>query len=247
LLLPKFFLIADIQKRGADGIFRGQGQRRYDFRSGEYLGKNDHIVYWKKPVKPAWMDKNTYESYPSQIRVREFKVSGKVYVTTFLKKKRYPKQELAKIYQLRWQVEINLKSLKSVMNMDMLSCKTPEMVRKEIGIHFLAYNFIRIIMSEACGQHNALPNQISFKGTVQLLNNMMPHFLNSGKTRNKIMYAELLRKIVKNKVGNRPGRIEPRAVKRRRKPFPALNRPRIVEKEKLRKRIEKMILKSAYA
>ena len=133
------------------------------------------------------------------------------------------------------------------MNMEMLSCKTPEMVRKEIGIHFLAYNFIRIMIAEACSQHDATPNQISFKGTVQLMNNMMPHFLNSNKARNKIMYAELLRKIVKNKVGNRPGRIEPRAVKRRRKPFPALNRPRIFEKEKLMKKIEKMILKSACA
>lgn len=157
-LLPKFFLIADVQAQGADGIFRGQSQRHYDFRKGEFLGKNDRLVYWKKPAKPDWMDKNTYNSYPNQICVREFKVAGKVYVTTFFDEKKYHKKELAKIYELRWQIEINLKSIKSVMNMDMLSCKTPEMVRKEIGIHFLAYNFIRIIIAEACNKHGGLPN-----------------------------------------------------------------------------------------
>lgn len=133
------------------------------------------------------------------------------------------------------------------MNMEMLSCKTSEMVIEEIGIHFLTYNFIRIMMAEACSQHDATPNRVSFKGTVQLLNDMMPHFLNSNKARNKIMYAELLKQIVKNKVGNRPGCIEPRAVKRRRKPFPALNRPRIFERERLMKKIEKMMLKNAWA
>lgn len=193
------------------------------------------------------MDKETYEVYPDQMRVREFKVAGKVYVTTFFNEKKYHKKELAKIYELRWQVEINLKSIKTIMNMDMLSCKTPERVRKEIGIHFLAYNFIRVIMAEACSQHDAMPNQISFKGTVQLLNEMMPHFLNADTNKNKRMYAELLKQIVKNKVGNRPGRIEPRVVKRRRKPFPALNRPRIVEKKRLMKKIEKMILRNAFA
>jgi hypothetical protein len=193
------------------------------------------------------MDKETYDTYPERIRVREFKVAGKIYVSTFLNEKKYHKKELAKIYELRWQVEINLKSIKSIMNMDMLSCKTPEMVRKEIGIHFLAYNFIRIIMAEACIKHNAMPNQISFKSTVQLLNEIMPHFLNGNVSKNKEMYAELLKQIVRNKVGNRPGRIEPRVVKRRRKPFPALNRPRIVEKRRLMKKIEKIILRNAYA
>lgn len=193
------------------------------------------------------MDNASYDTYPDRICVREFKVAGKVYVTTFLNEKEYHKKELANAYILRWQVEINLKSIKSTMNMDMLSCKTPEMVRKEIGIHFLAYNFIRTIIAEACGKHEAIPNRVSFKGTVQLINETMPHFLNSDADRNQRMYAELLKQIVKNKIGNRPGRIEPRVVKRRRKPFPALNRPRIVEKERLMRKMEKMILKAACA
>lgn len=244
---PSFFLIADVLAKSADGIFRGQGQRLYDFRRGKCLGKKDHMVEWKKPTRPEWMDQKSYEAYPDQLKVREFKVDRKVYVTTFLNNKKYHKKELAKIYELRWHLEINLKSIKETMDMDMLSCKTPEMVRKEIGIHFLAYNFIRIIMAEACVQHDVMPNQVSFKGTIQLLNVFMPHFIKSSKRENKIMYDELLKKIVKNKIGNRPGRVEPRAVKKRPKPFDTLNKPRIVEKARLMRRIEKMASRNAAA
>lgn len=244
---PSFFLIADLNKIGADGIFRGQNQRYYDFRMGERLGKNDHIVLWAKPQKPKWMDQRKYDSYPSTIQVREFKVAGNIYVTTFLSYRKYQKKELAKIYERRWEIEINLRSIKDVMNMDMLSCKTPEMVRKEIGIHFLAYNFIRIIMAEACTIHDAIPWKVSFKGSVQLLNEFMPHFLNASPGRNKTMYAEMLFLIVRNEIGNRPGRIEPRLIKQRPKPFPTLNRPRIIEKIRLVKKIKKMILRNAEA
>ena len=242
---PNFFLMADLNKMGADGIFRGQGQRHYDFRSGERLGKNDHIVFWEKPSKPAWMTQKEYDSYPDKIRVREFKVAGNVYVTTFLNAKKYHKKELARIYERRWDVEINLKSIKAIMNMDMLSCKTPTMVRKEIGIHFLAYNFIRIIMAEACVRYDAIPWKISFKGAVQLLTEFMPHFLNSGTKKNKILYIEMLALIVKNKIGNRPGRIEPRVIKQRHKPFPTLKRQRSVEKKRLMNKLEKRILRNA--
>jgi hypothetical protein len=133
------------------------------------------------------------------------------------------------------------------MSMDMLSCKTPEMVRKEIGIHFLAYNFIRIIIAEACAQHDVMPNQVSYKGTVQLLNKFMPHFINSNSEKNKMVYAELLKNIVKNKIGNRPGRIEPRRVKRRPKPFDTLNRPRFIEKAKLERKLQRLIARNAEA
>lgn len=244
---PSYFLLSDIISRKADGIFRGQGQRHYDFRKGDKLGKNDHIVSWKKPKKPEWMDEKNYAAYPDEIRVREFKVAGKVYVTTLLNYKKYFKKELVQIYQRRWEVEINLKSIKDIMNMDMLSCKTPEMVRREIGIHFLAYNFIRVLMAEACVKHNSLPWQVSFKGTVQLLNEFMPYFLVSTKHQNIKLYTELLRLIVRNKVGNRPGRVEPRVIKQRPKPFPNLKRARFIEKAILIRKKEKMNIKSAAA
>lgn len=242
---PSFFLMADLNRIGADGIFRGHVQRNYDFRSGERLGKNDHIVFWKKPRKPAWMTQEEYGFYPDKIQVREFKVAGNIYVTTFLNSRKYHRNELASIYQRRWEVEINLKSIKTIMNMDMLSCKTPDMVKKEIGIHFLAYNFIRIIMAEACVRYDTIPWKISFKGSVQLLNEFMPHFLNSSAENNKMLYAEMLALIVRNKIGNRPGRMEPRAVKQRHKSFPMLKRHRSVEKEKLMRKLNRRISRNA--
>lgn len=244
---PSFFLIADVLAKGADGIFRGHAQRSYDFRKGIALGKKDHIVVWGKPQKPEWMTQEIYDVYPNEIKVREFKVNGNIYVTTLLQHQKYNKKELAKIYELRWQLEINLKSIKETMNMDMLSCKTPEMVRKEIGIHFLAYNFIRIIMAEACNQRNTMPHQISFKGTVQLLNKFMPYFINASDERNKMMFSELLKNIVKNKIGNRPGRVEPRRIKRRQEQFDTLNRPRFIEKAKLERKLQRLIARNAEA
>lgn len=238
---PSFFLIADLMKRGVDGVFHGQAQRHYDFRKGFALSKREHIIIWKKPVKPEWMARSIYDSYPCEIRVREFKVNGKIYVTTLLDHHKYHKKELAKLYDFRWQIEVNLRSIKSVLNMDHLSCKTPDMARKEIGIHLLGYNIIRILMAEACFLHGKLPNQVSFKGTLQLLNQFMPRFSHSINSRNKNgrLYKELLIGIVANKVGNRPGRIEPRVVKRRRKPFPALNKPRRTVRQKMINRINR--------
>jgi hypothetical protein len=229
---------------GADGIFRGQSQRHYDFRTGERLGKNDHIATWKKPSKPKWMSQEEYDSYPAEIRIREFKVDGNVYVTTFLNETKYHKKELAAIYKRRWEIEINLRSIKEVMKMDKLSCKTPDMVKKEIGMHFLAYNFIRMIIAESCVKHDKFPWKISFKGTIQLLEKFMPYFLNSTEKKNRVIFAGMLRLIAKNKIGSRPGRVEPRAVKQRPKPFPRLNKARSIEKTRLMKKINKRILKN---
>jgi hypothetical protein len=119
------------------------------------------------------------------------------------------------------------------------------MVRKEIGIHFLAYNFIRLLMAEACIKHDKAPWEVSFKGTMQLLDRVAPFFLSGSKNKNKILYKKMLEWIVMNRVGNRPGRIEPRLVKQRRKAFPLLKRPRALEKIKIMKKVEKRILKNS--
>jgi len=232
-------LLADLKRRGADGIFHGQPHRYYDFRRGTALGKKEHIVEWKKPAKPKWMDQETYDACPKTIMIREFKVRSKIYVTTILEHKKYNKKEIAALYELRWQVEVNLGSIKSVLNMDYLSCKTPDMVKKEIAAHILGYNIIRIIMAEACKQHQATPNKISFKGAVQLLNQFMPRFLGVKPSKRAVLYSALLSLIVSNKVGNRPGRVEPRAVKRRPKAFPLLNNTRETERNKILRKIRR--------
>lgn len=243
---PSYFFMADIHRIGADTICQAQAQRHCDFRKGKKLGSKDHLVSWSKPPKPKLMEQSEYDSYPSEIIVREFMVSGVAYVTTFINPKTYNKRELAEIYKSRWDIEVNLRHIKTTMNMDMLSCKTPDMIKKEIGAHFLGYNVIRILMAEACQKHGFNPRKVSFKGTIQLINDFMPYLVNSNKSKVKRLYAQLLELIVKNKIGNRPGRVEPRMVKQRPKAFQPLKGPRNIEKEKLIKMAEKRSKKYAY-
>jgi len=159
-------------------------------------------------------------------------LSGTEYITIFLSSKNYNKNELAKLYESRWQVEITFRDIKRTMNMEALSCKTAEMVKKEIGVHFLGYNLIRVLISEACVKHNALPYHVSFKGTLQLLNQFMLYNLVS--TRRQVLFDELLRLIITNKIGHRAGRVEPRALKsERRNRFCTMKKPREILRNSL--------------
>lgn len=219
---PHFFLMYDLKNKGIDGVFRAAAQRRYDFRYGKRLGKYDHISTWKKPRKPDWMSRTEYDAYPDTLQVREFKESDLVYVTTFLDPKAYPKKELGLLYKRRWEVETNLNYIKTVMSMNHLTCKTPAMIEKEIAVHFLAYNIIRNLIAKAAMKHRLVPTQISFKGTIQLLNHFTPLFYHAEQQHKHVLFETLLDCISRNKVANRPGRVEPRAIKQRPKSFPAL-------------------------
>ncbi|CEG56148.1 transposase [Legionella fallonii] len=174
-------------KQHADFIVPGHNQRRYDFRKGLRLGKKDHIVMWPKPRKPVGMSQRDYANYPNHIQIREFKVGGTVYITTLLEEKKYPKKELASLYQRRWEAEIHLNSIKTIMGMNQLACKSPDMVKKEIGFYFLAYTIIRYIMVSAAAQHDLPPNKISFKGALQLINELMP-YLSTCSSKRKWLY-----------------------------------------------------------
>lgn len=228
---PHYFLMCDLKRKAVDGVFRGAAQRCYDFRQGKRLGNYDHLAEWKKPRKPEWMSTKEYESYPNTLHMREFKENGLIYVTTFLDCKTYSKKELSLLYKRRWEVETNLNFIKTVMGMNRLTCKTPAMVEKEIGIHFLAYNMIRNFMVKASVKHKLRPAQISFKGTIQLLSHFTPLFHNANEQEKMIFYEHLFDFIAKNKVGNRPGRIEPRAVKQRPRSFPVLKQRIKIEKK----------------
>lgn len=242
-LYCNFFLICDLLNKNADILVPGHNQRCYDFRKGVRLDKKDHIVPWIKPRRPEWMSPEEYAQYPKQIQIREFKLGGVIYITTLLDAKKYHKKELTLIYKRRWEIEINLRSIKTIMKMDKLSCKSPDMIRKEIGVHFLAYNIIRHIMVNACVQHGAFPNKVSFKGSLQLVNEYMPYLLTcSSQKKWMLFYSELLRLIVTIKVGGRPGRCEPRAVKSKPKTsFPVLKKSRKAEQIKLQKKVTKII------
>jgi len=229
-----YFLLCALRERGVDGVFEQQGARRRttDFRCGSRLGERDHLIILSKPkLKPHWMSQKDYAQAPGQLTVRELATGGKVLVTTLLCSKDTPKAALKALYRERWQVELDLRSIKTTLGMQTLSCKTPSMAEKEVWVYLLAYNLIRIMMAEAALFTEQLPRQLSFKHTVQL----WVAWRRSGPGYRDGHFEQLLLFIAQQKVGHRPGRIEPRAVKRRNKPFPLLMKPRTETREHLEK------------
>ena len=151
-------------------VSHNHAQKKSDFTTGQKLGSKDHLIEWKKPQKkPVWMSKENYDLLPNTLTVREFSVHGVVYVTTLLDEKIYPKKELVDLYKERWKIELDFRALKSDLKMEMLRCKTPEMVEKEIAVRFMAYNLVRSNMAASASNHNKKVRQLSFKASVQLL------------------------------------------------------------------------------
>jgi hypothetical protein len=223
---PSYFLLAMLLRMDVDSVMEIHASRKVDFRRGRRLGKKDHVVEWCKPARPDWMDKATYADMPDKLSIRETRVDGKVLVSTFLDPKETSRKELGGLYRLRWTVEIDLKFIKEIMKMDVLRCRTPEMVKKEVGVHLLAYNLIRTVMAQAADRAGIIPNSISFKGAMQQLDcfaDKIAHATGIIRTR---LLEELLRAIAYHRIGNRPGRVEPRVVKRRPKAFPRMTVPR---------------------
>jgi Transposase DDE domain len=230
---PSFFLVCELINRGVDFVFPAHASRHRDFRSGTKLGKKDHLVSWHKPSRPEWMDQEKYDSYPSSIQVREvevinekpgFRAMKRVLVTSFLDEQKVSKQDLSELYGFRWFVELDIRSIKSVMKMDVLRSKTPEMIQKEIGARLLAYNLVRQIMVHAAIKHNKTPRQLSFKTALRAVEIFRQQGIFTIKDTQK--YDALLQAIAHKEVGNRPGRLEPRAIKRRPKPQKRLQKPR---------------------
>ena len=222
-----------LQKRDVDCVFRKHQHRHSDFRRGTRLGKYDHLITWKKPKQRLpWMDKETFDELPKELTLRETKYQivekGKrtkeiILITTLLDAEVYTKEELADLFNIRWRAEIDLRSLKTVMEMDVLRCKSPEMVRKEVWAHLLAYNLIRTVIAKAAEAHKRKPYEISFKGAMQTINSFRDYMLMDLAAH---WYDELLKAVAYHEVGNRPGRYEPRARKRRPKPYKLLQIPR---------------------
>lgn len=162
-----YFLIAALKSKKIDGVFKMSAMRHYDFRKGKQLESKDHLVVWKKPPKPQWLDKTVYDNVPDELMVREVKQGTTVLVTTLHHHKEYPKEKLMELYRLRWQIELDFRAIKSVMNMDILRSKSPEMVEKEIAMHLLAYNLIRLLMMQSAALCNKAVRQLSFKVALQ--------------------------------------------------------------------------------
>ena len=175
-------------QRGIDIVVRKHQARATDFRTGERLGKDDHLIFWARPRRPKWMSAEQYAALPTELTLREvrihvaqkgFRTKSLVVVTTLLDAEEYPPEEIALLYRRRWQAELHLRSLKIVLQMDHLRCKTPERVRNEFFTHLLGYNLIRGVMAAAAFQTGKSPWEISFKGTLQTLSQFLPLLLSS--------------------------------------------------------------------
>lgn len=230
-----YFLLCQLQVRGVDAVFEQHGsrQRTTDFRRGRRLGVRDHLIVFKKPViKPDWMSPTDYEQAPASVTVRELRAGGKTLVTTLLCSKQTDKAALTSLYKSRWHVELDFRNIKNTLGMEHLSCMTPAMAVKEIWVYLLAYNLIRVMMAEAARLADCLPRQISFKHTVQLWIawNEQRHGIHQDDK-----YHRLFVLIAQQRVGERPGRIEPRAVKRRPKLYPLLTKPRAKARAKVQR------------
>ena len=231
-LYCNYFLIARLQALGVDVLFEQNGSRITDFRRGERLGVREHIVRWEKPkARPEWMSQQEYRAFPPELIVREVKMGGRVLVTSMLDPRKAPKRELGKLYERRWNVELDFRNIKTTLGVEVLSCKTPPMCEKELWVYLLAYNLIRLLMAQAALQAGMHPRQLSFKHTVQLWSEWVARGLASLAAGHSDI---LFRVIAQQTVGNRPGRIEPRARKRRPKSYQWLKVPRAKARRQVR-------------
>lgn len=227
-----------LKERGVDSVCRLSSHRTADFRRGKRLGKGDHIVKWPKPQKPRSMDRETFASLPEFLMVREtrvhveqpgFRTQAIIVATTLLDADGISKEDLAELYRARWNAELDLRSLKQTMQMDVLRCKTPELVRKEVWTHILAYNLIRTIIAQAATKYDIDPRSISFKGAIQTLEAFQPLVAIQGERDSAFrmsLYQYLLDAIATHRVADRPDRFEPRLRKRRPKHYGFLRKPR---------------------
>ena len=222
-----FAIIALMQALGVPVLFPIHAGKKVDFSQGIRLGARDHLIDWKKPKrKPVWMTKHDYADLPETITVREFAVNGRVYMTTLLNAKCYHKQELAILYKQRWKIELDFRSIKTHMGMELLRCKTPDMAKKEIAINLLAYNIIRGNLAQAGSRHEKIPRQLSFRSAVQLVIQASKQVVRlTGERLIKALQA-LLKAMTATPIGKQQRKSQPRAVKRRPKPFPLLMVPR---------------------
>jgi hypothetical protein len=241
-----FMLIALLQQRGVHVCARRHQRRHADFRRGTQLDRHDHLIVWTRPARPAWMDEETYASIPETLELREIRYHiverGRRtrtidIITTYLDPDQYSKQDLAELYGFRWNSELDIRSIKASLNLVHVRCKSPEMVRRELWTTMLAYNLIRTTAAGAAWLHDKQPRQISFTSTCQyVLASWMQ--LSTGRmdsARWEHYLRRILQQIAACLVANRPGRLEPRVLKRRRHGYPLMRKSRSELRKELRR------------
>lgn len=225
-----YWLIAAMLAAGVDVVMAQHGSRHTDFRRGKSLGKRDHLVSWPKPAgRPDWMTPEQYKAFPDELTMRESKRTHRTVVTTLRDARQVSQRDLSALYAKRWNVELDLRHLKTTMRMDVLHCRTPQMNEKELWVHLLAYNVIRLLMAQAACLAAADPRTLSFKHTVQLWIAWVARGLSATLDQNRLFAL-----IAQSRIANRPGRVEPRMRKRRPKSYPWLKKPRDIARDHIR-------------
>lgn len=239
-----FMMIALLLGRNVHVCARMHQQRHVDFRRGQRLGKYDHLLVWTKPQRPTWMDQATYDAIPEVLEMREiryqvvqpgYRSQTITIATTLTDVAMYSKEDIAQLYGFRWSSELDIRSIKQSLNLCHVRCKSPEMVRKELWTTLLGYNLIRITAAAAAMLHDKQPRQISFTGTCQYV---LCWWMLAACEAIAADHLEghcrlLLSQIAEYEVANRPGRLEPRVLKRRRHGYQLMQEPRHVLRAKL--------------
>ena len=235
-LFDDYFIACELCQRGIDIVAHAQYERTGSWTAESRPDGN--ILAWQRPTKPRGMTGEKYQSYPKQLPMREVTVDARdknnrakqfKVVTTILALSIDGKQ-IGDLYKRRWDGGVDIRSIKSTMQMDILSCRTPDTVHKEIWTHLLAYNLLRTIMAVAANENDIEPRKVSFKGAKQALTAFAPKIEAARPEDRAILIDAMLTTIAYHLVGNRSGRWEPRARKRRPKPGARLTQPRHVAK-----------------
>ena len=230
-LLATWWIIEGAISRGADVVMAQHGVRITDFTRGERLGKNDHVVQWPRPPKPKTMTVEEYARHPEFITMREVEVNGRILVTTLLDPMFVSVCALGALYKMRWNIEVDFRTIKATLEMDVLRCKSQPMVDKEIAVYFMAYNLVRWAMAKAALLADVLPRVLSFTGAKRLLGAFADQLRRTSGEQVCTMIATVTASIATLRLPHRPDRIEPRAKKRRPKNLPLLTMPRQVARD----------------
>ena len=235
--------LISIKKLNCDAVFRKHQSRNTTTRKGKIVGDCEKLLTWYKPKKcPQGLTLAEFSALPLTLTVREiyyyvvipgFRTQRVSLITTLLDRVAYPSLKIVQLYGERWQVELDLRHLKTTMGMDVLRCKTPSMIRKEIYVYLLAYNLLRSLMWSAGTTYGTPPLRLSLQGTRHHLNNFVPELLAATSKQRHEIYRTLLKVIVHKAVPDRPGRSEARVRKRRPKAYPLMTKPRRELREQL--------------
>lgn len=240
-----FMMIALLLGRNVQVCARMHQRRHVDFRRGRRLGKYDHLMVWTKPERPTWMGQATYDAIPDTFEMREiryhvvqpgYRSHSITIATTLTNAETYSKEAIAQLYGFRWNSELDIRSIKQSLNLCHVRCKSPDMVRKELWMTLLGYNLIRTTVAAAALLHDKQPRHVSFTGACQYVLSwwMLASCQAIAADRLESHCRQLLSQIAECEVANRPGRLEPRVLKRRRHGYKLMQEPRSVLRAKLR-------------